>query len=262
MNKISVCHPTCRPEMARVTREKWLDLSKNPDSVEHLTCIDSYQIEKINKKKISKNIKEFFFPCLNKKSVGVIPKLNFLSSIVTTNCIVTETDDVTPCKDWDYLIYNSTNWNDDVVMRIGDNGYLEDKGRPYLIRQTAISKKRVQKYGYFLHPNFYHVFSDDFYSWLSHKDNVVIENEKIHFYHDNPLYKNSMIKRDKFHNEAMSPESYDKGKMIFLDLTLKSINNSEIKKLIEEYTYSSKKRRTNINFVLTCVGIDVEKLLN
>ena len=28
MYKISVCHPTCRPEMARVTREKWLDLSK------------------------------------------------------------------------------------------------------------------------------------------------------------------------------------------------------------------------------------------
>ena len=60
----------------------------------------------------------------------------------------------------------------------------------------------------------------------------------------------------------MSPESYDKGKMIFLDLTLKSINNNEIKKLIEEYTYSSKKRQTNINFVLTCVGINVEKLLN
>ena len=50
--------------------------------------------------------------------------------------------------------------------------------------------------------------------------------------------------------------------MIFLDLTLKSINNNEIKKLIEEYTYSSKKRQTNINFVLTCVGINVEKLLN
>ena len=87
---------------------------------------------------------EFFFPCLNKKSVGFIPKLNFLSSIVTTNCIVAETDDVTPCKDWDYLIYNSTNWNNDVVMRIGDNGDLEDKGRPYIIRQTAISKKEFK----------------------------------------------------------------------------------------------------------------------
>ena len=39
--KISVIHPTCRPEIARQTREEWFDLAKNPDSLEYLLCIDS-----------------------------------------------------------------------------------------------------------------------------------------------------------------------------------------------------------------------------
>ena len=56
MYKVSVCHPTCWPEMANQTREKWFDLAKNPDSIEHLTYIDSYNIEKIKKKLVSKKL--------------------------------------------------------------------------------------------------------------------------------------------------------------------------------------------------------------
>ena len=38
---ISIIHPTCRPGIARETREKWLDLASKPDLVEYLLCIDS-----------------------------------------------------------------------------------------------------------------------------------------------------------------------------------------------------------------------------
>ena len=38
---ISIVHPTCRPKIARETRDRWLDLSSDPDSIEYLLCSDS-----------------------------------------------------------------------------------------------------------------------------------------------------------------------------------------------------------------------------
>ena len=57
MYKISCIHPTCRPELAKKTRKKWLKLAKNSSQIEYITCYDSFDKKKIKQKVLrNKNI--------------------------------------------------------------------------------------------------------------------------------------------------------------------------------------------------------------
>ena len=66
---ISIVHPTCRPEIARETREKWFDLSSDPDSVEYLLCIDSDSARSPETRNVKENSIEFLYPLDGGKSV-------------------------------------------------------------------------------------------------------------------------------------------------------------------------------------------------
>ena len=55
---------------------------------------------------------------------------------------------------------------------------LADK-KIYMVKTVILSKKRYKKLGYVLHPDFAHVYCDNFHSWISHRDNVVIQRKDI-----------------------------------------------------------------------------------
>lgn len=263
---ISIIHPTCRPGIARETREKWLDLASKPDLVEYLLCIDSDNNNSPKTSIIKENSKEFFYPLINGESVGPVQKSNFAAQNSSSNCILFAADDLSPNKNWDYDIHNCTNWDNDVVLRIPDNTEeTQQRLHPYLIVNPAISRKRYEKFGYFYHPKFYATFSDNFFSFLAHKDDIVIHNEEIVFYHDqskyikqgndNPLERNL----DKFQLKMHCAENYNKGYNTFLELIPHHITENEINNLSEEYLFANEKRKKNILFVLNSVNLKGKK---
>ena len=261
---ISIVHPTCRPRIARETRSQWLDLSGEPDSIEYLLCIDTDCVQYPKTKIIKKNSMEFLYPLVDGRSVGPVEKVNFASQNATSHCILFVADDLSPYKNWDYDIKNCTNWENDVVLRISDNTEeTQKKLHPFLIINPAISRKRYKKFGYLYHPNFYANFSDNFFSFLAHKDDVVIDENKIVFYHDQSKYikqeNNNPLERrfDQFQWEMHKSESYMKGLNTFKELALHHITTSEIERLYEEYLFANEKRKKNISFVLNSVNLKV-----
>ena len=261
---ISIVHPTCRPEIARETREKWLDLASDPDSIEYLLCIDSDCTKSPETRVIKENSKEFLYPLINGKSVGPVRKANFASQNSTSNCILFAADDLSPGRNWDYDIKNCTNWDNDVVLRIPDNTEeTQQKLHPYLIVNPVISRQRYQKFGYFFHPKFFATFSDNFFSFLAHKDDVVVDEKNIEFYHDQSKYikqtnDNTHSRRlDKFQWEMHNSESYNKGFNTFIKLVPQHITKNEINNLSEEYLFANEKRKKNILFVLNSVNLNL-----
>jgi len=260
--KISVIHPTCRPEIARQTREEWFDLAKNPDSLEYLLCIDSKKDLIPRTKIIKKNLKEFFYPLNDGKSVGPVAKINYASKHSVSDCLLFAADDLEIFKDWDYDIENVTNWKKDAVLKITDNTeHVQQELHPHLIVNPAISRSRYEKFGYFVHPDFYGNFSDFFLSFLAHKDNVVLENEKIKLFHNQSKYKNqntdnpSKRSLDEFQWEMHKGESWLYGQETFYKLVPNFITQTEIENLCKEFLSSSsnEKRQKNILFVLNSV---------
>ena len=91
-----------------------------------------------------------------------------------------------------------------------------------MVKTVIISKKRYEKLGYILHPEFDHVLCDNFHSWISHRDSVVVDKINIMFEHLHPSVGKSEM--DEFYDKA-TPEEYERGEEIFYKVTKKNITN-------------------------------------
>ena len=148
MYKITCVHPTCRPKLARDTRDKWLKLAKNSNNVEYITCFDSLDKNEIKKKiKKNKNIIEIY----EQYSFGIVKKCNLAGKLASANCIIVATDDTIPEKNWDEKVINSADWSREIVLNTSDGTENVDK-RPYMVKTVILSKKRYKKLGYIFTP--------------------------------------------------------------------------------------------------------------
>ena len=124
MYKISCIHPTCRQELAKKTREKWLKLAKNSSQIEYITCYDSFDKKKIKQKVLrNKNITEIFEPY----SFGIVKKCNLAAKYAQANCIIVATDDTIPELNWDEKVLDAANWSKEVVLNTSDGTEQADK---------------------------------------------------------------------------------------------------------------------------------------
>ena len=256
MYKITCVHPTCRPKLARDTRDKWLKLAKNSNNVEYITCFDSLDKNEIKKKiKKNKNIIEIY----EKYSFGIVKKCNLAGKLASANCIIVATDDTIPEKNWDEKVINSADWSQEIVLNTSDGTENVDK-RPYMVKTVILSKKRYKKLGYILHPEFSHVYCDNFHTWISHRDDVVIHRKDIMFEHLHPSMGKSVP--DEFYIKASTPDEYNKGSKIFHDLIKKNFDKNTEKKIISRFISESNPFKKYISaYVLITSGFDKNKLL-
>ena len=257
MYKISCVHPTCRPDLARKTRSKWLKLAKNPDQIEYITCFDSFNKNEIKQKiKKSKNIIELY----ERYSFGIVKKCNSAAKHSSANCIIVATDDTIPEKNWDEKILNAANWSNEIVLNTSDGTEEVDK-RPYMVKTVILSKKRYKKLGYVLHPNFKHVYCDNFHTWISHKDDVVIQRKDIMFEHLHPSIGKS--EPDEFYIKAATQEEYERGSNIFHSLVKKNFNKESEEKMLKRFINETNPFKKYITaYVLITSGFDKNKLLS
>ena len=257
MYKVSCIHPTCRPDLARETRSKWLKRAKKPDQIEYITCFDSYDEREIKQKvKKNNNIIEIYEPY----SFGIVKKCNKAAKFSTSNCIIVATDDTIPEKNWDEKVLKAADWSKEVVLNTSDGTEETDK-RLYMVKTVILSKKRYKKLGYVLHPDFNHVYCDNFHSWISHRDDIVIQEKDILFEHLHPSIGKS--KPDKYYLQASTPEEYDKGAEIFFRLVKENFSEKTKDLLFKKYKMESNPFKKYIfAFVLIRAGVNQKLLLN
>ncbi len=248
--KISCIHPTCRPSQAREIRKVWLERSKNRENIEYLTCYDTKNKDLFFAKKvIDANLIDYYHP----ESIGLVVKTNYLAKFTKGKCIILSTDDTVPEKNWDEAIFNSANWDSEVVLNTSD-GSEEKERRHYIIKGLIVSKIRYQKLGYIFHPELEHLFCDDFHSWISYRDGVVLEKKGILLEHTHPSEGKSQW--DKFYERVNTKEKYKLGGVKFMDLVQRNVDQKILDSLVDEYIVSDEKRKSKVKFVLEAAGFD------
>jgi len=257
MYDISCIHPTCRPELARKIRDKWLNYARNPEKIEYITYFDSFDQKELRKKILKKeNIIEVYSPY----SFGIVKKCNAAAKLASAKCIVVATDDTIPEIDWDEKLIESADWNTEVVLNTMDGTEEFDK-RTYMVKTVILSKKRYKKLGYVLHPNFKHVYCDNFHTWISHKDDVVIQRKDIMFEHLHPSIGKS--EPDEFYIKAATQEEYERGSNIFHSLVKKNFNKESEEKMLKRFINETNPFKKYITaYVLITSGFDKNKLLS
>ena len=161
---ISVMHPTRRLEKAAGVREEWLKKAKNPNSIEWIYGIDDRDKEKFELLIGGKIVTDPF------NRLGAVSKINLCAKASTGKLLVMAADDIFPPDEWDEKLLVSLPDEGEYVLACPDG----NPGRPDLIHNIAITRKRYARYGHVIHPEFFHLYGDDLFTAQAVADKVII----------------------------------------------------------------------------------------
>ena len=205
---ISLLHATRgRPKIAVDARRQWLNRATHPDRVEHLFAFD-FNDEQSMPLAVYRHV----IQTGNGASVGA---WNLAAAASCGDILIQINDDFEPPMGWDLMIEQSFagKYADPAALKVSDGHRTDD-----LLCIAVINRARYQQQGFFLHPRFKSVFSDDFHSWSAYKDGIVIDANHIVIEHHHPFF-NEGKGWDEVYAIHNSPERYKEGAAIFEELT-------------------------------------------
>ncbi len=82
---------------------------------------------------------------------------------------------------------------------------------------SAMTRKRYERYGFVLSPEFESMYADNYYSWLAHKDGVVINGRGLGFKHHHPIFGLGVT--DAVYEQQNNPRAYRQGYATYRRLT-------------------------------------------
>ena len=98
------------------------------------------------------------------------------------------------------------------VLAISD-GHRTDE----LLCMAILNRKRYEKQGYLFHPDFFSVYSDNYFTWAAYKDKVIKEAKHIVFEHQHPVFNKGEWDATYLYSNAQ--KNFIQGHGKFLDLT-------------------------------------------
>jgi hypothetical protein len=208
---ISLLHATRgRPKLAAEARREWLNRAKYPDRVEHLFAID-FDDEQSVPLCVYRHVIQ------TDKEGASVGAWNMAAAASCGEILIQLNDDFDPPMHWDMMIEKA--FTDQQALKKPAALHVSDGHRkdPQLCI-AILNRARYDQQGYFLHPRFKSVFSDDYHSWSAYRDGIVIDATHIVIEHDHPFFKGG-AGWDETYATHNSRERYLEGEAIFKELT-------------------------------------------
>ena len=180
--KISLLHATRgRPEMAYKTKVAWFDRADNPEAVEHIYCIDQDD-EKSKALALSR--------CVQNPGEGCVSAWNQAARVSLGKVLVQLSDDWVPTRGWDTAILDAIGDLDKPsVLAISDGARRDD-----LMCMAILTRARYEQQGWMFHPEFWSVYSDNWFTECAYRDGVVIDaRDRIEFEHRHPAFGKAVM---------------------------------------------------------------------
>lgn len=197
--RISLLHATRgRPNQAVKTRATWFDRADHPEAIEHIFCIDPDDRE---------SAALGVYRCLYNMGTGSVGAWNTAADAAGGEVLVQLSDDWRPPRGWDTAILEAVGDADaPKVLAVSDGARRDD-----LLCMAILTRKRYEQQGWVFHPDFFSVYSDNWFSELAWADGVVIDaREKITFEHMHPAFGKGEM--DETYSRCNGEEHYAAGK--------------------------------------------------
>lgn len=176
--RISLLHATRgRADMAAATRRKWLERAANPDSIEHIFGLDVSDPESIR------------LTCHRhlwlRGNGGPVDAWNACAQASVGQILVQLSDDWEPPLHWDRMILEAIGDTSKPAVLAVSDGHRKDD----LLCMAICTRERWKQQGYLFHPEFFSMFSDNWFSEQAFADGVVIDaRDRITFEHMHPAF--------------------------------------------------------------------------
>jgi len=201
--KISLLHATRgRPALAWRQRMDWLRLASDPDSIEHIFSVDA-------------DDDESHMLCMTKSIIvaapaGPVAAWNLAAKVSKGKVLVQMSDDFEAFYGWDKAILDAIGDTSKSSVLAVNDGHRKDK----LLCMAILTRKRYEDQGDLFHPEFFSMYSDNWFTHRAYCDDVVIDaSDSITFLHHHPVFNGGEM--DEIYSRSNSQENYQRGKAIF-----------------------------------------------
>lgn len=201
--KISLLHATRgRVHQAVQARREWLAMAANPDAVEHIFGLDADDPQAI--------FLTVHNHAMTDGKSGSVAAWNACAAKSNGDILVQLSDDWKPFYAWDTAILREIqNPFKPVVLAINDGHRRDD-----LLCMAILTRSRYEQQGYLFHPDFFSVYSDNWFSHCAFRDGVVIDaRDRITFEHLHPAFGKAEM--DQTYMRGNSQQAYELGAATF-----------------------------------------------
>jgi hypothetical protein len=203
--RISVIHPTCRPEKALETRKIWMDRATKPENIEYIFGINSKEplgpVEHYHHA-LSEPVPEGYS--------SAVANYNAAAAAATGPIIIAAQDDIYPPHGWDEGVWKllSPYTGQSKVLHVFD-GFSTSQ----LMVIMCVTRAWLKKHGTLLSPEYDGYFSDTEYSFRTYRDGEVIDGRALKFYHDHPAFTGAAS--DESYMRQQNPVAFERGRSAF-----------------------------------------------
>lgn len=201
--KISLLHATRgRADKASACRRKWLETAFNPEAIEHIFGLDLDDDDAI---KLSCHRAVW-----TRGNGGPVEAWNQCAAVAHGEVFIQLSDDWEPFQGWDAAILSAIgDTSKPAVLAISDGHRKDD-----LLCMAILTKARYKQQGYMFHPEFFSMYSDNWFSECAFRDGVVIDaRDRIIFEHMHPAFGKAEM--DEIYQRSNSGINYVFGKGIY-----------------------------------------------
>jgi glycosyltransferase involved in cell wall biosynthesis len=197
---ISLLHATRGRAMQAIRcRSEWLRTADHPERIDHVFAVD-----------LDDEYAEVFtrFPTVfvSKENSGPVLAWNAAAGLCKGEVMVQLSDDWKPFKGWDTAILEAmADTSKPSVLAVSDGHRKDD-----LLCMAILTRARYKQQGYLFHPEFFSMFSDNWFSHCAFRDGVVIDaRDRITLEHVHPAFGKAEM--DETYARSNAPEHYKQG---------------------------------------------------
>jgi hypothetical protein len=200
--KISLVHATRgRPLMAAQSRRKWLDKAANPEAIEHIFAFD---IDDESCGLLTTHRHVWCAP-----GSGPVAAWNAAAKVSCGEVLIQLSDDWEPPMHWDTAILHAIGPTDAPKVLAVSDGHRKDQ----LLCMAILTRSRYKQQGFMFHPEFFSMYSDNWFSKQAFEDGVVVDaRESITFEHLHPCFGKG--ENDETYARSNAPYRYATGEGI------------------------------------------------
>ena len=197
--KISLLHATRRPAQAIKAQLNWLAKAHNGDAIEHIFAIDSDDTDSLNGLTLSRHV-------VVEAGGGPVRAWNAAAESSHGQVLIQLSDDWEPPMHWDKLILERIgDTSKPAALQVSDGHRTDD-----LMCMAILTRARYLQQRHLFHPDFFSMYSDNWFSECAHRDGVVIDARDLVFEHLHPVHGKGEM--DAVYARSNAEANYKAGK--------------------------------------------------
>jgi hypothetical protein len=154
-----------------------MEKAANQDAIEHIFALDADDAESLQYLTLWRNV-------VVAPGGGPVRAWNEAAQVCNGHVLIQLSDDWEPPMGWDQIILDRIgDTSKSAVLQVSDGHRTDD-----LLCMAILTRARYIEQGYLFHPDFFSMYSDDWFSECARRDSVVIDARDVVFEHLHPAF--------------------------------------------------------------------------